>query len=68
MRGTARELRRGLPQTAPAQLVFLARFSFRIFFPSCFTSNKPNVKVLIRLDAHAEITETNHKMLLETRA
>ena len=64
MRGTARERRHGLLQTAPTQQLFLVRFSFHIFFPFCFTSNKPNVKVPIRLDAHTEITETNHKLLL----
>jgi hypothetical protein len=67
MRGTVRVRRRGLLRPVPAQRFFLVRFSFHIFFPFCFTSNKPNVKVLIRLDAHAEITVTNHKMLLWTR-
>ena len=64
MRETVLAQRRGLLLSVPAQRFFLVRFSFRIFFPFCFTSDKPNAKVLIRLDAHAEITETNHKLLL----
>ena len=68
MRGTAREPLHGLLQFDPVQRLFLARFSFHIFFPFCFTSNKPDAKVLIGLDAHAEIIETNHKMLLGARA
>jgi hypothetical protein len=64
MRGTVRELRHGLPQTAPTPQLFLVGISFHTFFPSCFTSTKPNSKVPIRLDAHAEITKPNHKTLL----
>jgi len=68
MREKVRERRRGLLRPVPAQRFFLVRFSFHIFFPFCFTSNKPDAKVLIGLDAHAEIIETNHKMLLGARA
>ena len=64
MRETAHARWRGPLRPVPAQRFFLVQFSFHIFFPFCFTSDKPNAKVLIRLDAHAEITETNHKMLL----
>ena len=51
MRGTVLELLHEASQTALTQRVFLARSSFQIFFPSCFTSNMNGLVTRVRCSA-----------------